>query len=130
MGAAAVVRSKEASGVTDLSSVVLFAVENEALALQLDGFVREADLGWTVMLARSADDAVAAIMTGGANLAVVALSPSATRSNLETMLDKLAIPVLRFEPVETRSPSSGEPLKLPFSSDAMRGALQRLGLMA
>lgn len=116
---------------TDLPSVVLFAVENEALALQLDGFVREADLGWTVLLARSADDAVAAMMTGGANLAVVALSPSATRSNLENMLDKMAIPVLRFESNEAwrQSPSSVEAHDPPFSSDAMRGALQRLGLM-
>lgn len=110
--------------------VVLLAVDDEKLALDIDAFVRNANLSWTVLLARSAEDAFAASVSGDAQLAVISLTPSAERDKLETTLRAMAVPILRYmAPSAPANNDGAEVISLPFTSEGTRHALERLGML-
>lgn len=114
---------------TQPTNAVLLAVDSEALALELEAAVRELGIADDVLLARTADDAFAALLAGGAHLAMISLAPSAARSRLEQTLQGMAVPILRFVPDASRTTARAglEPVNLPFSGEMLRSALGRLG---
>ncbi|MEJ8570034.1 hypothetical protein ACFOHM_04630 [Microbaculum marinum] len=59
------------------SRAALFLMDNEALALELQGKLRSSGPGWTVMLTRAVDAARAALFAGRVDLAVLVPGPGA-----------------------------------------------------
>lgn len=110
---------------------VLLVVESDGLAFELDTFIREDHRSWSVLLARSVDDAHAAILAGSVQLAIVSIPPSDRVDELIDALRAQHIPALRF--TATACPTCGdglEALSLPFAADPTRTALARLGMLA
>lgn len=110
---------------------VLLVVESDGLAFELDTFIRENHQSWSVLLARSAEDAQAAILAGNVQLAIVSIPSSDRVDDLFHALRSRHIPALRF--TSTACPTCGdgfEALSLPFAADPTRTALARLGMLA
>ena len=116
--------------VNQIPFVVLLAVDDEKLALDIDTFVRNANLSWTVLLARSAEDAFAASVSGAAQLAIISLAQSAEREKFEATLRSMGVPILRYIPPLASAADDGtEALPLPFTTEGTRHALERLGML-
>lgn len=110
--------------------VVLLAVDDEKLALDIDAFVRNANLSWAVLLARNAEDAFAASVSGAPQLAIISLTSSSGRDKLEVALRSLGVPILRYiSPSMSVSDGSLEAVMLPFSAEGTRHGLERLGML-
>jgi hypothetical protein len=109
---------------------VLLAVDDEMLALDVEAFVRNASLSWTVLLASNADDAFAASVSGAAHLAIISLAASAVRDKLEATLRAMGVPIMRYiSPSAPHSKDGVEAVSLPFTAEGMRQALERLGMI-
>lgn len=110
---------------------VLLVVESDGLAFELDTFIRENHQSWSVLLARSVDDAHAAILAGSVQLAIVSVPSSDRVDDLIHALRSRQIPALRFTTSTCSTCGDGlEALSLPFAADPTRTALARLGMLA
>lgn len=110
--------------------VVLLAVDDERLALDVDTFVRNANLSWTVLLARNAEDAFAASVSGAAQLAIISLTESVELDKLEATLQSMGVPILRYiAPPVSIANDGTEAIPLPFTTEGTRDALERLGML-
>lgn len=110
--------------------IVLLAVDDERLALDIDAFVRNANLAWTVLLARSAEDAFAATVSGAPQLAIISLTSCAGRDKLEAALQAMCVPILRYvRPPAPAMHDDAAAVPLPFSAEGTRHGLERLGML-